>query len=286
MSLVEGNVPQGPPDQVAPGADPAPLCWICKKNKADSGEHKTKRSDLLAVLGKVSQKQPFFYSDTKKKNQVVGSLDAKILKSPVRICAHCNNARTQPHDRAWEWMSDRLRSRRLTIGRWIRCNRIFRHYTKREMIAVHLYFLKLFGCMIAEAKASGHEVPIDLDAFSSAIMPGRPHPEVHLQFGRYDNGIGRSDLHCWKTDPGGSVLGGWLYQLEPIAVSVLYVQAGKFEDRSDLWHPHSRTSAKRFLVADFMYARRGAAESSEQSVSSPDGEADGGKANVVVEHGI
>jgi transposase InsO family protein len=64
-----------------------------KKNKADSGEHKTKRSDLLAVLGKVSQKQPFFYSDTKK-NQVVGSLDAKILKSPVRICAHCNNART------------------------------------------------------------------------------------------------------------------------------------------------------------------------------------------------
>jgi hypothetical protein len=108
MSLVEGNLPQGLLDQVAPGADPAPLCWICKKNKADSGEHKTKRSDLLAVLGKVSQKQPFFYSDTKKKNQVVGSLDAKILKSPVRICAHCNNARTQPHDRAWERMSDRL----------------------------------------------------------------------------------------------------------------------------------------------------------------------------------
>ena len=250
-----------------------PLCWICKKNKADSGEHKTKRSDLLAVLGKVSQKQPFFYSDTKRKNHVVGSLDAKILKSPVRICAHCNNARTQPHDRAWERMSDRLRSRRLMIGRWVRCNRIFGYFTKREMLAVHMYFLKLFGCMIAEAKANGHEVPIDLDVFSNAIMSGRPHPEVHLQFGRYDLGIGRSDLHCWKTEPGGSVLGGWLYQLEPIAVSVLYVQAGKFEERQDLWHPHSRTSAKRFLVADFMYSKRALADVPEQSASGPGGEA-------------
>jgi hypothetical protein len=53
------------------------------------------------------------------------------------------------------------------------------------------------------------------------------------------------------------VLGGWLYQLDKIAVSVLYVQAGRFEERRDIWHPHSRTSAKRFLVADFMYRRRG-----------------------------
>ena len=183
-------------------APPEPLCWICKISKADSGEHKTKRSDLLAVLGKPSQKQPFFYSDIKRRNQVVGSLDAKILKSPVRICAYCNNTRTQPHDRAWERMSDRLRSRPLAIGRWVRCERIFRHFTKREMIAVHLYFLKLFGCMIAEAKANGHDVPIDLDAFSSAIMLGRPHLEVHLQFGRNDGELGRSDLHLLQDGPG------------------------------------------------------------------------------------
>jgi hypothetical protein len=29
----------------------APLCWICYRNEAKSGEHKTKRSDFLAVLG-------------------------------------------------------------------------------------------------------------------------------------------------------------------------------------------------------------------------------------------
>ena len=65
-----------------------PLCWICKTNKADSGEHKTKRSDLLAVLGKPTQEEPFYYHDLHKANRPVGSLEAKILKSPVRICAH------------------------------------------------------------------------------------------------------------------------------------------------------------------------------------------------------
>jgi hypothetical protein len=224
--------------------------------KADSGEHKTKRSDLKAVLGPPTQEEPFFYHDLHKANRPVGSLDAKMLKSPVRICAHCNNTRTQPHDRAWEAMSDRLRSRRLAVGQSVRCNSVLRHCTKREMLNVHLFFLKLFGCMLAEAKANGYDVPIDIDPFSTAIMQGRPHAEVHLQFGRHDGIVGRSNLHCWKTDPGESVLAAWLYELDTIAVSVLYVQAGRFEHRRDIWHPLSRTSSKRFQIADFMYSKR------------------------------
>lgn len=244
------------------------MCWICGVNKADSGEHKTKRSDLLAVLGKPSQAQPFYYHDLERANRPVGSLDTKILKSPVRICAHCNNTRTQPHDMAWERLSDRLRHRHLQVGRWVRCNRIFRSFTKREMLNVHLYFLKLFGCMIAEAKANGHDIPIDLDPFSRAIMSGKPHAEVHLQFGRHDGIIGRSNLHCWTTDPGRSVLAAWLYELDTIAISVLYAQHGKFEHRRDIWHPHSRTNAKRFKIADFMYSKRDAAELAEANVAA------------------
>lgn len=246
-------------DTAAPAA-PDPLCWICKTNKADSGEHKTKRSDLLAVLGEPTQEKPFFFHDVDKPNRPVGSLDAKILKSAVRICAHCNNARTQPHDRAWETMSDRLRSRRLAVGQWVRCNSVFGQYTKREMLNMHLFFLKLFGCMLVETKANGYDIPIDIDAFSTAIMSGRPHDEVHLQFGKHDGVIGRSNLHVSKTDPGGGILGAWLYELDTIAVSVLYIQAGKFEYRRDIWHPHSRTSSKRFQVADFMYSKRNEAE--------------------------
>jgi hypothetical protein len=237
-----------------------PLCWICQEKKADSGEHKTKRSDLLAVLGKPSQDEPFFYHDLHRRNQPVGSLNAKILKNPVRICSYCNNARTQPHDFAWEAMSDRLRSRHLKVGQWVRCNRVFDYATKCRMIDVHLFFLKLTGCMIAEANANGYGVPISLDPISEAIMSGRPHPEFHLQFGRHDGGIGRSNLHVWKTDPGGSILGGWLYQLDTIAVSVIYAQAERFEHRPDLWHPHFRTSRKQFVIADFQYGKRDEAE--------------------------
>ncbi|ODM75056.1 hypothetical protein A6X20_16695 [Bradyrhizobium elkanii] len=39
-------------------------------------------------------------------------------------------------------------------------------------------------------------------------------------------------------------------------MSVLYVQADKFEHRRDLWHPCSRTNSKRFQIADFMYSKR------------------------------
>ena len=48
---------------------------------------------------------------------------------------------------------------------------------------VHLFFLKLFGCMICEAKANGHEVPIDIAPFSNAIMSGQPHPEAICNLG-------------------------------------------------------------------------------------------------------
>jgi hypothetical protein len=167
-------------------------------------------------------------------------------------------------------MSDRLRSRRLKVGEWVRCERIFPHSTKRRMIDVHLFFLKLTGCMIAEAMANGKDIPIPLDPFSEAIMSGRPHREVHLQFGRHDGGIGRSNLHVWTTEPLGSVFGGWLYQLDTIAVSVIYAQAGKFEHRRDVWHPHSSTGRKRFQVADFMYGKRDPAETSDGEARSAD----------------
>jgi hypothetical protein len=243
-----------------------PLCWICNRNEANSGEHKTKRSDLLAVLGKPTQEEPFYFHDLERPNRPVKSLDAKILKAPIRICAECNTTRTQPHDRAWERMSDRLRARQLNVGQRVRANKIFPYDTRREMMNVHLFFLKLFGCMLCEAKANGHEVPIDIAQFSQAIMTGRAHLEVYLQFGKWDDSVGRSDLHCW-TVQNGSVLAAWLYELDTIAISVFFAQAERWEHRTDLWHPNSKTSSKRFQIADFMYARRAAKEDNVPNLS-------------------
>jgi hypothetical protein len=146
-----------------------------------------------------------YYHDLEQRNRPVKSLDAKILKAPIRICAECNTTRTQPHDRAWEQMCKRLRERQPPL--LVRANRIFPQNARREMKNVHLFFLKLFGCMICEAKANGHEVPIDIAPFSNAIMSSQLHPEVYLQFGKCDGTVGRSNLHCWTTDRG-SVLAG------------------------------------------------------------------------------
>jgi hypothetical protein len=51
---------------------------------------------------------------------------------------------------------------------------------------------KAFGCMLCEAEANGNKSPIDIAPFSTAIMSGRPHPEVFLKFGKCDGAIGRT----------------------------------------------------------------------------------------------
>ena len=121
---------------------------------------------------------------------------------------------------------------------------------------VHLYFLKLFGCMLCEAKANGYEVPIDIAPFSTAIMSGNPHREVYLQFGKCDGTVGRSNLRCWTTEKG-SVLAGWLYELDTIAVSVMFAQAGRWDRTPNAWHPLTG-STRQFRVVDFQYKRRAA----------------------------
>ena len=173
-------------------------CWICG-DVGTTGEHRTKRSDLRLALGNPTQANPAYFHDAKRANQLVRSLDAEVLKSPSRICAKCNNARTQPHDKAWEKMSEHLRSRQppLKPGDVVRGNRIFPYDTKRHMLCVQLYFLKLFGCMICE---SGRPIPIDVASFASAIQSGSAHPNVYLKLGKGDrNGVGGSNLEVLSS---------------------------------------------------------------------------------------
>ena len=98
-------------------------------------------------------------------------------------------------------------------------------------------------------------MPIDIGPFSTAIMTGCPHPEVYLQFGKYDGLVGRSNLECLISQTG-SVLAGWLYELKDVAVSVMFAQAGRFDPSPNTWHPHS--GVKRFRIADFQYKKRAA----------------------------
>ena len=124
---------------------------------------------------------PLYLHDAAKRNRRIGSLDAKLLKSPGRICPDCNNARTQPHDRAWEKLSEALRDRSTSTGAGkCRASRrsVFRYDTARAMLNVHLYFVKLFGCHIA-----GNAIPLDIASFANAILHQKAHPCVYVKFG-------------------------------------------------------------------------------------------------------
>jgi hypothetical protein len=229
-----------------------PKCWICG-DAATTGEHMTKRSDLRSAFGIPTQSNPLYLHDAERLNRRVGSLDAKVLKSPGRICPRCNNARTQPHDRVWERLSAALRTRTRAIapGSVVRTNRIFPYDTAREMLNVHLYFVKLFGCHIA-----GNDIPLDISGFGNEIMNEKAHPCVYLNFGcgRTFAGqpmTGMSDMWLTPARPGASsTFATWFYDIGAVAINVMFAVDG--EKRQGLvgaWHP--RLGTTRLTMADY-----------------------------------
>jgi hypothetical protein len=141
-----------------------------------TGEHKTKRSDLKAVFRQPSQQSPlFFRSEGQTKSLRIGSLDNRLFKFPDRLCASCNNTLTQPHDRAWEQLSEVLRDRIQTMrGPTVfRAQSVFSYDTHEAMLHAHLFFVKVFGCMVLEGR-----VPIDVASFAAAIRSGKAHPSM------------------------------------------------------------------------------------------------------------
>jgi hypothetical protein len=228
------------------------ICWICKKDVATTGEHNTKRTDIRGVFGDVSQSSPLRLTSATKKNRPVGSLDSKYLKSPSLICANCNNAHTQPYDRAWEKLSPwlRIKLEGSTAGAIVRANRIFPTDTRRMMRNVQLYFVKQFGLKIKEAN-----MPIDLSTFASAICNGKAHPNVYLKFGygptlQNQKIVGASDVNTVNDANGRCVFATWLYQVDRLAVMVMFAADGqKREGLKGAWHP--RCGTNKLILYDF-----------------------------------
>jgi hypothetical protein len=216
-------------------------CWICGE-AATSGEHKTKRTDLQLAFGKPTQERPLFLHDDKRTNRHVRSFKADILKSSAHICAHCNNARTQDHDQAWEAMSAYIyrRSPAFKPDDEIRVKHFFKKDTKQRMLAVHLYFLKLFGCKIKE----NDQLPqIDLKPFADAILKGQPHPNVYLDFAQGTDYVGPSHLDVQHADNFKKIYAQWMYQLPWITVFIIYATASEHTAEHmrrglvKAWHP-------------------------------------------------
>jgi hypothetical protein len=228
-----------------------PPCWICGA-AGESGEHIVKRSDLKSLVGVPTQSDPIYLHTKKRTNRPIGSLDARALKSPAKLCRECNNARTQPHDLAWQHLFDWLQSRdgQLIAGTYIRANSIFPYDTRRAMRHVQLYFVKLFGLKVVEGN-----IPLDISSLGDAILRDRLHPNVYLAFGPIsiaERGrvvAGASDVQVANLN-GRTAFAAWIHHVGGIWVEVMFALDGeKRQGLHGAWHP--RFGGQRLLMRKF-----------------------------------
>lgn len=214
-------------------------CWICG-NPANSGEHLIKASDLRAHFGKVTQSKPIYYHAGKKKNIPVGTLKNARFKSKALICGKCNNALTQPYDKAWETLFCYLNEnwQELKDIGVVNLSAVFDSTPRREMLKVHLFFLKHFGCRVQE-----NNVPIDLTEIADSVRKCKPCKFLYLCIGEtlgYDSDgkyAGVTEINALHR---GSQLefANWFYTVGKVSVQIIYSRVAiKYAKASNPWHP-------------------------------------------------
>lgn len=231
-------------------------CWICDAD-ARTGEHRTKSSDIRTELGTPTPERRFFVNADlpgghggRIRNYSIASLKNDVLKFPDKLCVDCNTARTQAFDVAWERLSSWLRSNVTRTTTSVRAVRVFPWSVEQEMIHVHLFFVKLFGCLVTE-----DDWPIELRSFAQALTSRKPHPNVYLKFGQWTDGdgLGSKSVGLWRLparDLGSFDFIPWFYTVGPISVNVMLSQG--LQAREGLvgaWHP--RTGTYRLRIATF-----------------------------------
>jgi hypothetical protein len=142
----------------------------------------------------------------------------------------------------------RKRLRSLSDGKKLRAETVFPYDTRRHMLGVHLFFVKLLGCELADSELS----PFDLSRLSSAVMNERPHPSFYLQFG-YGATMGNA-LHMGTSDisidalSNGAKFGMWAYSAGGFSAMVALVEYDSPKVPGRWWHPRL---GNRLTVSDF-----------------------------------
>lgn len=211
-------------------------CWICG-NEATTGEHGVKRSDLVSMFGKGK----LFLSNGNERNRSVqGAGSAALHFARARLCADCNNHRTQPYDMAWAKLSEFLRVRTppASEGDIVNFSTVFPGRARTSMRDVHLYFVKHFGCILME-----HAIPVDLGGFSRALLENRTHADVHLDFWAVPEKAlhrvaGLSEVHGLQGEDGRPAFVWYFYEAGPIHVRVMWARPSlRHAALIGSWHP-------------------------------------------------
>ncbi|ARD22788.1 hypothetical protein [Shewanella japonica] len=168
-------------------------CWICNA-QANSGEHRIKKSDLkLSMSGKPSQTSPIYHRSNGENKRPIGSLKAEALKFNKSICANCNGSLSQPYDYSWDILSTYLSTASFNTGEELELNKVFGNDSDANLINVHLFFAKIFGCAVSESGFS-----LDLEILAECIKTNMYCPHLYLKIRNSENG--KTDSYCALSD--------------------------------------------------------------------------------------
>jgi hypothetical protein len=149
------------------------ICWWCKHQPANSREHKYKRSDLKRMWGPGG----LLWGNGDGDIRTIHGIDRNpTVKFHQTMCSSCNNARSQPFDRAYAIFSDYVAAnhRRLWHGSGIDFTKIYGNTWRQSQLDMARYYGKHFGCRLAQA---GLPVPESLRNF----LDGAPDMhDIHL----------------------------------------------------------------------------------------------------------
>lgn len=188
------------------------VCWICGK-PSETGEHRIKKSDLVAQFGKGP-----FRGDNSLVHVKAGRIcdiqgpDSKLVKYEKNLCAFCNNTATQPFDRAYEQFVPWVMANEAEVvrRRVIDFEAVYGVDWANKQRDLFKFFAKCFGCRVDEA---GRSVPQDVihlmgkDAFDTQLYVTFAVNEEQLSRKPKDQAIGTQALLDYKSRSTGELRG-------------------------------------------------------------------------------
>lgn len=224
-------------------------CWICGAD-AMTGEHIVKASTMRDLFGEVTQQRPLYHSSARRRNRRLQSINSKLLKLDV-LCAPCNNSLTQPFDRAWDvfWTYLNENGHSLSTGNFVRFYRVFNYQARREAVNLHLYVVKLFGCV-----AASFSIPLDIVGMADAIKHGRPYQNVYIGVGKQTwlpsaKFAGPSDVDTIPDAANKCLFAVWFLTIGEWNFQFIYATPGQKRDGMvDTWNP---LQSRRIRLKDF-----------------------------------
>lgn len=185
-------------------------CWMCG-SLADSAEHKLKKSDIVRAHGsgpyKGREELAYVVAGSQK---LVQGANSSALKYPKNLCSNCNNAKSQPWDRAYDKLIGWIFENEAEVlrKRFIDFSQIFGSDFEDGQRHLYKYYAKSFGCRLVDAGAAvPHDVLqlFDLRHFQTAlgITFSVNEDVLILPKASRDGFIGQSDLDSWleRTRP-------------------------------------------------------------------------------------